>query len=461
MTVLWGVERQLVERAASAGYGRWWSQAQSTGFCARPVALHRDEPAEDGAGLARVSCGNRRASVCPPCSTTYRADTWQLVAAGLRGGKGVPEQVGAHPRLFVTLTAPSFGPVHSRRSRSGRARVCRPRRRGEAARCAHGRSVSCGRVHGSDDEAVGTPLCEGCFDYAGLVVWNALLPELWRRTTIYLQRALAQSAGLTARQLRAQVRLSFTKVAEYQARGAVHLHVVLRADGVDPADREALVAPPPWCTAPLVAAAVRDVAAVVAVPAPPVPGSGVQQIGWGGQLDVREVRAASDTGNPVAVAAYVAKYATKAAEAVTAGLERPIRTLAELAERELPAHAHRLVQTCLLLHRDPVLAGLGLRRWAHMLGFGGHFSSRSRRYSVTLGALRAARAAFQQARRNRPAAPEWDHDRGAVRWRFIGQGWRSPAEELLVATAAQGRLLAMAEAREQRRLERRSLALVA
>jgi len=38
----------------------------------------------------------------------------QLVAAGIRGGKGVDPDVTEHPQLFVTLTAPSFGAVHTR-----------------------------------------------------------------------------------------------------------------------------------------------------------------------------------------------------------------------------------------------------------------------------------------------------------------------------------------------------------
>src|SRR6266550_1684742 len=66
-----------------------------------------------------VPCGDRRASVCPACAETYRADTYQLIAAGMRGGKGVPETVAGHPTLFVTLTAPSFGAVHTRRTTSG------------------------------------------------------------------------------------------------------------------------------------------------------------------------------------------------------------------------------------------------------------------------------------------------------------------------------------------------------
>jgi hypothetical protein len=58
-----------------------------------------------------VPCGDRRASVCPPCGETYRADTYQLIRAGLVGGKGMPESLAAHPCVFATFTAPSFGPV--------------------------------------------------------------------------------------------------------------------------------------------------------------------------------------------------------------------------------------------------------------------------------------------------------------------------------------------------------------
>ena len=43
------------------------------------------------------------------------------------------------------------------------------------------------------------------------------------------------------------------------------------------------------------------------------------------------------------------------------------------------------------------------RAWAHMLGYGGHFLTKSRRYSVTFGQLRAARADHRRA--TRPPTP--------------------------------------------------------
>ncbi|CAM5726845.1 Replication initiation protein OS=Streptomyces antimycoticus OX=68175 GN=SSPO_052450 PE=4 SV=1 [Streptomyces antimycoticus] len=42
-----------------------------------------------------------------------------------------------------------------------------------------------------------------------------------------------------------------------------------------------------------------------------------------------------------------------------------------------------------------------LLQWLHMLGFRGHFSTKSRRYSTTLGALRQARADYRAAQERR------------------------------------------------------------
>ena len=52
--------------------------------------------------------------MCPSCSHEYKGDVWHLVMAGAAGGiKGVPDTVAAHPLVFATFTAPSFGLVHA------------------------------------------------------------------------------------------------------------------------------------------------------------------------------------------------------------------------------------------------------------------------------------------------------------------------------------------------------------
>ena len=53
----------------------------------------------------------------------------------------------------------------------------------------------------------------------------------------------------------------------------------------------------------------------------------------------------------------------------------------------------------------PSTTALNLRRWAHMLGFRGHFLTKSRAYSTTFTAIRAATPHLAAARRPRPARP--------------------------------------------------------
>jgi hypothetical protein len=62
------------------------------------------------AGHLLVRCNNRRTTRCPACAETYRRDTFHLITAGLRGGKGTPEDVAHHPRVFATFTAPDSAP---------------------------------------------------------------------------------------------------------------------------------------------------------------------------------------------------------------------------------------------------------------------------------------------------------------------------------------------------------------
>jgi hypothetical protein len=93
-----------------------------------------------------------------------------------------------------------------------------------------------------------------------------------------------------------------------------------------------------------------------------------------------------------------------------------------------------------------------------MLGFGGHFSTKSRRYSTTLGALRRARVAYAIRRRRGDAVPldAWGRpeDDQAVMvvatWSYLGCGYQSTGEAWLAASAA-------ARAREERRIAKEEL----
>jgi hypothetical protein len=150
--------------------------------------------------------------------------------------------------------------------------------------------------------------------------------------------------------------------------------------------------------------------------------------------------------------------ASKATESYGAALDRRIHYEHELDHLRVPAHNARLARACWTLGGEPALTGLRLRQWAHMLGFRGHWSTKSRRYSTTLGALRRARAAHADAQRRNGAIsldawqrPMTDRAVAVVKaWGYAGTGYRTIGDAWLAASAA-------ARARERRRIAREEL----
>jgi replication initiator protein RepSA len=94
-----------------------------------------------------------------------------------------------------------------------------------------------------------------------------------------------------------------------------------------------------------------------------------------------------------------------------------------------------LVQLAAAAQRLSERTGLGgLARWVHMLGFRGHFVTKSRRYSTTLGELRAARAGYRAQQDNQPAGGEVDGEDSTVVlsvWQYIGSGYLNPGDAML------------------------------
>ncbi|MET8350914.1 replication initiator [Micromonospora sp. NPDC005206] len=538
-------------RAQQPDYFGWLEHVRAAAGCTRPIRLAGQlltiEPATGRLLNARhtdhmpdaaiyKACGNRRATVCPTCATVYQRDAYQLLRAGLVGGKGVPETVSRHPAVFATFTAPSFGPVHvravKRHTCANRKRCdCRPdpchaRRSTDptAGLCAHGRPAVCWARHEPADAALGQPLCLDCYDHDHQVVWNVFAGELWRRTKQAAERHLTQLArrrGIPpARTVTpsgkvrtvAPVRLSHGKAAEFQARGAVHFHALVRLDGVDPTDPTAVVPPPAGFTAADLDDAIRHAVEQVGYisPAHPDRPAGWPVV-WGTQLDIRPISLIG-TGEVTdgMVAGYLAKYATKSTEVtghrsvrLTADsigdyadpdgdhtarlidacwrLGRPTTTPVPLSERPRdhrprPGFVQRWECTdcgthtryaacpvCIAerqasLDAEPTKPAIGnpyarLRRWAHMLGFGGHFLTKARRYSVTFQLLRDTRVTY---RRN-DDQDQADEQPGTVRavdhpddttlivgtLTFAGVGWHTTGDALLANTAA-----AMARARQ-------------
>lgn len=463
----------MLKVAGAPGYTRWEDQIHRTGGCSDPIhitgwtvakdkasgeILHRYSTADEPGARLRIACGNRRASRCPACAWTYAGDTYHLMRAGLAGDdrREIPATVREHPRVFATLTAPSFGPVHNRPT-SGRCR--------------------CGTHHPDDDAELGSALDPTGYDYAAAVLFNNHSGQLWQRFTTRLRREIAASAGLTQRELKEEARISYGKVAEFQKRGAIHFHAVIRIDGPTGPSSP----PPYWASTELLERSIRSAVAhsYTSVRIPPADDQPARTLRWGTQLDVRPIKAFGD-GSEVteqAVASYVAKYATKAAETTGAtdtavhcrkcrgtGLSdryhRPGSALSQcsrchgtglgedLARLPVSEHARRLMDACAAL--QPLYPDRALTRWAHMLGFRGHFSTKSRQYSTTLGALRQTRADYRAAQ-EREARGLTDVEPDTVlvlaSWQYAGHG-HGPGESLLAATIARDIQLNRQTARE-------------
>ncbi|MBQ1060719.1 replication initiator [Micromonospora sp. C41] len=528
------------QRATRPDYFGWLDHVRAAAGCTRPIrlagSLYTVEP-----GTGRVldqrhtdampdaaiykACGNRRATVCPTCAQTYQRDAFQLLRAGLVGGKGVPESVAQHPAVFATFTAPSFGTVHARKVKRHtcrnrrrcdcRAEPCHARR--DTGLCPHGRPAVCWARHETGDAVLGHPLCLDCYDHDHQVVWNIFSGELWHRTKQAAERwlaKLAQRRGIPRVEIPtasgktrkvAPVRLSPGKVAELQARGAVHFHAIARLDGVDPTDPDNVVPPPAGFTVDDLVDALRHAARQIAFHTPPHPDRpDGWPIAWGEQVDLEPI--ATDGSGEVTdgmVAGYLAKYATKSTEATghtstrltadTIGdyadpdgdhtarlidacwrIGRPTTTPAPLADRppeprprpgfvarwECPdcgTHTrYRACPVCVAQRQAALDAGPSklasgnpytrLRRWAHMLGYGGHFLTKARRYSVTFQLLRDTRVQYRRHEHQDHEHPTASGPPGGQlvedvtltvgSLTFAGVGWHTTGDALLANTAA-------------------------
>lgn len=411
----------IVRHSSARRLDDFLAQGARCGWCAHPIRLRGYVLGKDDGRVVVSShqfpdnvllkaCGSRSELRCPSCAALYRGDARHLVRAGLEGGKGVDESVADHPAVFMTLTAPGFGAVHRENSTG----ICQSGHR--SSRCPHGHPLVCRTRHAQDDEAVGAPLCARCYDYAGAVLQNAHSAELWRRTTIYATRQLAAFLGISRAECAKALRLEHAKVAEFQHRGLVHFHAVVRADG-------------PGGTVPAIDVAALASACCTAAKTVEVHHArGTAR--WGTELDVRVIER---DGPLTSVASYVAKYATKE-PAMHPGLLGRILSESDLKRRNLPPHLFNMVATAWTLGAASELSDLGLRRHAHHLGYTGHFLTKSRGYSTTFSALRDARAEWHRQRDG-----ELNESATTKRLTAVGRGWANEGEALFAAAQARQR----------------------
>ena len=314
--------------------------------------------------------------------------------------------------------------------------------------------MACYARHCATDRILGAGLCLDCYDYNAHVVWNHQAGELWRRTTIavnrYLRRMAKQRGQLIPVPTQkgkirwvSPVRLSMGKAAEMQRRAVVHFHAIARLDGVDPYDPDAILPPPAGFTVADVIAAVQYAAATVAFTtiAHPVRPAG-WDITWGDPdkgIDVRPIAVAgSGAVTDTMVVNYLAKYATKSTEVTGQVSGRLNDATINLYADPDGTHTERLAEACWILGAPAPWRGL--RRWAHMFGFGGHFFTKSRKYSVTFAILREKRIVFRRTESAGPGrdetAPQQPTTLVVNFLQFVGAGWHNTADAILANTSA-------------------------
>lgn len=492
---------QMVRRASSPGFDGWWRRAESVGFCAHPIQL----AGADGFGRQQVvwtRCNNRRAHICPSCSDLYARDTWQLVHAGAAGGHhNVPVTVSAHPQVFLTLTAPSFGSVHG-----ATGTVCHERRlTARRQLCPHRKPLSCNQIHDHTDQLVGQPLCGYCYDYLSHVLFTWHLPELWRRFTITLRRAVRQELKTLSCDPDS-VRVSFVKVVEMQARAVPHVHALIRLDPTNDDETTASGEPnsysraasggaeprhltePRWespITGTVLAGIIHRAAGSITItvpdPARAVAGHTVQTPGgeaavatavvrFGSQIDTQPLNAesfeapddspaATDGMSARRVSRYLAKYVTKSLQDF--GIAARRLSAEAIAALDVNEHIRSILFAIAALDdhagadtaRESPWAGIG--RWLHTLGYRGHITTKSRRYSTTMTALRTHRAEWTRQQHAKTAVAQHSQTNTAeqVGWEFDRAGHVTTGDRVLAVSASlrhiQARRTGLVEARNR------------
>jgi len=187
----------------------------------------------------------------------YRGD-WAAIARS-----GVFEAPPGEFRFYLlTLTAPSFGRVHRvPRSTASKSRRC-----------------GCGVTHTpADVDLRGVPLDPDGYDYLGQVAWNRDSGTLWDNTRRRVRDRWAS--------------VEFFIVREWQDRGALHFHVIVRIARAEPSARDDI-----------------GRAAGEAVAHSKVDGA---VVGWGDQVDVKQFPVGGDGARTIWYLSKALNYVMK------------------------------------------------------------------------------------------------------------------------------------------------------
>lgn len=235
-------------------------------------------------------------------------------------------------------------------------------------------------------------------------------------------------------------------MAEFQERGCVHFQSLIRVDG-SKLNGEFAEAPSGMTSEVLQKAAISAAQSIKVISLPITNEDPPRLLRFGKKIDVKIVtneRMTSSKLSAQTVAGYIAKYSTKSADST-------------FSEGKQNAHYYRLMSCVQEIGNNPdAHSSYGLlRKWVKELGFRGHFATKSRSYSITLGRLRLARNRFRLLAQSRHAEKIKELDKSALSvlllsdeleeelpivigdWQFISAGWANRADKELAMAAAQ------------------------
>lgn len=155
-------------------------------------------------------CGTRRKDKCEPCSEIWKDDAYFALVNPSREHKG--------SLTFITLTAPGskhFGKTHTASYKGLKSERC-----------------ACRKYHISGEECIGLPLDAKTFNYSQVADFNYKATRLTSITLQKINRLLLSETNRgkssSEKKTLKDIRLPMARVMEWQERGVLHAHIIVR-----------------------------------------------------------------------------------------------------------------------------------------------------------------------------------------------------------------------------------------
>ena len=319
-------------------------------------------------------CGTRRKDKCEPCSIIWKDDAYYALINPSK------EHMGS--LTFITLTAPGskhFGAIHTASYKGLKSERC-----------------ACRRYHSPTDEEVGVPVNFSTFNYRKVTKFNYKASRL---TAVTLQKIyrlmltdLNNGKDKSEKRNIKDVRLPTARVMEWQERGVLHVHIIVRGHIPTYIIEKAVKGAPASATRRRVLPAEHDGET------------------WGAQVNVRHINS-GDNNQLAKLGGYVTKVVGYALKDVTAHGKETIkqkeafhnrlrRTTNSVVEcdksfSECDASKERRVASASISGKsEPFHFCVKHRRAHHQLGFTGNVLTLNRAWGSSLKSAREARVAF-------------------------------------------------------------------